>query len=198
MFPGCTSVVTQIPLQRPIFVRERSARLYRTLSYILGRLLANMALQVVYPTILAVVVFFAVGFPISLEGFGLVLSAMVLLNMNGAGLGYMSGCVCNEAFTAYALANTYYFLCWGCSGGMLNLRTLPLYLRLASHIVPARYAIEIMMRVIVADRQDEGVRVLEEYGFTYGYLGCYAGLFACFFGYLGIAVFAIVFNNRNL
>ena len=80
-FASAMGVLLQIPLQAPVFRRERANKMYTTPAYYLGRLLSQICVQVAYPFILILVVFFGVGCNNEFSNVALLLLYGVFINI---------------------------------------------------------------------------------------------------------------------
>jgi len=48
-------------MERPVFLRERLNRTYRTSSYFWGRSLSSLPFELIFPTLLVSIVYYAIG-----------------------------------------------------------------------------------------------------------------------------------------
>ena len=68
-FSASINVILQIPMQAPVMKRELANKMYSPTAYFLGRFLSNMILQIFYPLIMILVLFWAAGIDESYENF---------------------------------------------------------------------------------------------------------------------------------
>lgn len=58
---GTIGVLQVFPLEMPIFIREYGSRAYRVDTYFLGRTLAELPFQVLFPALFGTIVYWMVG-----------------------------------------------------------------------------------------------------------------------------------------
>lgn len=69
MFPSLMVVIIQMPLQVPVFKRELMNKMYTPTVYFFGRILSGITLQIIYPIILVLIVYFGLKIDDSAENF---------------------------------------------------------------------------------------------------------------------------------
>lgn len=74
MFPSIMVVIIQMPLQVPVFKRELMNKMYTPTVYFFARVLSGMALQIFYPILMTLIVFWGLKCDTSAENFFLFFS----------------------------------------------------------------------------------------------------------------------------
>jgi len=69
MFPSLMLVIIQMPLQVPVFKRELMNKMYSPTIYYFGRVASGMLIQVFYPIILNLILFWGLGISDSAKNF---------------------------------------------------------------------------------------------------------------------------------
>lgn len=165
--------VLQIPITRPIFIREVSNGMYATTSYYMALITATVLTFILYPIIVTITAFYYFGFD---EGnFGDMLSWMMTLLMSslaGGFWGFTFGTFMDNE-TAATQFNTLFVMMF-CFGAGIYANTgsgMNLIVRLISYVSPMRYTTELLMSQIVAGKPG-GDAVLDSFGFTWGTATC--------------------------
>ena len=91
MFPSVMLVIIQMPMQVPVFKRELMNKMYSPTIYYLARVLSGMLVQIFYPVVLTLIIFY--GLYINESAFNLFywLTLSVELNLVGCAMGYWGG-----------------------------------------------------------------------------------------------------------
>lgn len=95
-FSSSSSVILQMPLQVPVFKRERANSMYSASTYFWGRFLSNVILQSFYPVSTILITYY--GLAIS-DAFGNVLLFIlyaIILNFTMCAQGYFCGTLTNN------------------------------------------------------------------------------------------------------
>jgi hypothetical protein len=197
LFPPCTAVVQQIPLNLPVFIREKSSKLYRIFPYYFGRYLSNIVVQCFYPTLLTMLIYFSVKIKLNIFTFLYFLADVLLLNLTGLSLGYMCGCLYLDPMNAFILANVIYMFFWCGAGGFINIPSMPLWIKIISYITPSRYSIEIILRLIMWDAPYSD-KYLEELGYTMGLPLSFLMMFVILTVYVFIGYFVLYIKFKKV
>ena len=75
------NVLLQLPMQAPVFRREKANRMYTTPAYFMGRLLSQILMQIWYPLIIIGILFYFLGINTEFSNLMLLLGYAVLLNV---------------------------------------------------------------------------------------------------------------------
>ena len=91
IFPSLMVVIIQMPVQVPVFKREIMNKMYTPAIYYCARVISGMLLQIFYPIILTLVVYWGLAIDNSFENFFYYLTLSIEINLVGCALGYMAG-----------------------------------------------------------------------------------------------------------
>ena len=69
MFPSIMVVIIQMPLQVPVFKRELMNKMYTPTIYFFARIFSGMVLQIFYPIIMTLIVYWGLKIDNSAENF---------------------------------------------------------------------------------------------------------------------------------
>lgn len=142
MFPSLMVVIIQMPLQVPVFKRELMNKMYTPTVYFFGRILSGITLQMAYPVILVLIVYFGLGIDNSAGNFFLWFSLALQQNLVGCGLGYFCGVVFDNDTSARAVGQFSMLLFMLTSGALNNASTYIPFIDQLQYISPNRYAVE--------------------------------------------------------
>ena len=78
---GSINAILQIPLQAPVMRRELANKMYSPTQYLLGRFISNMLIQMAYPVIMIVLMFWALEISTTAENFFWCIAYGMLSNM---------------------------------------------------------------------------------------------------------------------
>ena len=166
----------QIPVARPIFLREVSNKMYSTTSYYFACVTASVMMFILYPIISSSVSFFAFGFDQS--SFSDLLhwiSIMMLIALAGSFWGFMIGTFAKNEVTAVQM-NVLFVYVFSFGGGFYaNTSNQTILLRVLTWISPVRFSTELLMRRVLAGRS-EADRILDILGLTWGETRCIISL----------------------
>ena len=190
--------VLQIPVARPIFLREVSNRMYGTTSYYFAACTASVITFCLYPIISSCVSFPYFGFEAS--SFTDLLHwvfIMSLIGLAGSFWGFMIGSFAKNEVTAVQI-NLVCAYIFSFGGGFYantgdNQNTL---VRVLTYISPVRFSTELLMRRVLAERPEADM-VLDQLGFTWGETICIVGLIIfIIFGFL-VGWASLLFKTRG-
>jgi len=140
------NVILQIPLQAPVIRRELANKMYSPTSAFIGRYLSTMCIQIIYPIILLLILFWLIGIDTSLENMFYLFSFGILGNFTFCGQGYFMGIVVpnDDAVKAFNGLTTMF---WTMSNGVLsNLNEGNWFILFLRKISPLRYINEGIFR----------------------------------------------------
>lgn len=148
-FPAVFSVIIQIPLQVPVFQREKSNRMYGITPYLFGRALAGYLLNSTYPLIFTLIMFWGLAIPTGIDNFALFLLAGLLVYYNGISLGYFCGVLFDDDTGARTVSNFFLLFFLLTSGGLANAASFPPFIAQLVYLSPMRYGAEAYFRRLV-------------------------------------------------
>ncbi|CAI2362086.1 unnamed protein product [Moneuplotes crassus] len=145
-FQSVLSVVMNFIDERPVFLREYAAKTYRIWSYFLSKSLVEAPFQLLFPILTSLSVYFLVGLTPDVEK--LMIFTLILLSVVfcATSLGFAIGCCVEEPYkgtslTIFILGPIMFF-----GGHLVNLNTVPTYIRWMNYLSPVRYATEALLR----------------------------------------------------
>lgn len=68
-FSASINVILQVPLQAPVMKRELANKMYSPSAYFLGRYTSNVIMQVFYPMVMILILFWGVSINTDLDNF---------------------------------------------------------------------------------------------------------------------------------
>ena len=187
----------QIPIARPIFLREVSNRMYSTTSYYFAYVTASVLTFIPYPIISSFVSFPAFGFRQS--SFSDLLHwafIMLLVSLAGSFWGFMIGSFAKNEVSAIQinLLCGYMFSFGG--GFYVNTNGETMLLKILTYISPVRFSTELLMRRVLAGRPEMDM-VLDRLGFTWGETRCIMFLVIFIVACVLIGWASLLFKTRN-
>ena len=165
--------VLQIPVQRPIFMREVANRMYTTTAYYLASCAAATVTFFLYPMMTALVSFFFFDLDdSSFSAFLIWMSILVLTAFTGSFWGQMFGTFMKNEVAAVQL-NMLFLILFSFGGGFYanTGEGQNPFVRIISLISPMRYSAELLMRQELKEKPGSEY-VLEGIGYTWGNFAC--------------------------
>lgn len=133
------------PLERPIIMRERSSGMYRLSSYYIARMVGDLPMELVLPTIFVTVTYWMGGLKPSLVTFALTL-AIVLLNVLVAqGLGLALGAILMDVKQATTLSSVLMLVFLLASG--YYIQHIPMFIDWMRYISFSQYCYKLLVGV---------------------------------------------------
>ena len=108
-----------MPLQVPVLKRELMNKMYTPTTYFFGRILSGILLQMVYPVLLILIIYFGLKINNSPENFFLWFSLCIQQNLVGCALGYLCGVMFDNDNTARSFGQ-FWLLLFFLTAGVLN------------------------------------------------------------------------------
>lgn len=87
----CTSPVTLVPLERNLFVREQSNRMYGVLPYYLAKMIVELPCHIIMPIIYCLITYWAIRLRNETESFFLFTAAVLMIAIVGNSIGLLLG-----------------------------------------------------------------------------------------------------------
>ncbi|KAI8894891.1 P-loop containing nucleoside triphosphate hydrolase protein [Globomyces pollinis-pini] len=179
--------VNKIVSDMKVFDRERTDRMYRVFPYVMGTFIAQIPLNVLFPTIYSFIMYFMVG--LRMDDFAIhffrFASANVLAHFVIVAFSQFSVSVARDFSTASLIGNALYaFFSYSC-GFFIQLDSIPVYLRWISKISYLTFEFRLLSSNEFTDnvykcedvgRPCEGNSILESLAierndYTYTYIG---------------------------
>lgn len=190
-----------MPLQVPVFKRELMNKMYGPTVYFFARITSGMIVQIFYPIIMALLVFFVLKIDESAENFFRFLCLAIQINLVGCGLGYLAGVAFDNDDQARSLAVFLQLLFMLTAGGLNNASSYPVVIEQISYISPNRYAVEGFFRCVTRNMDlppsydlDE---VYDSLGYTNGDIVVHCVLLGLFFLFVFLGWLVIFLRNRK-
>ena len=131
--------------EKPSFAREHAQGYYGTSSYFLAKSLVEIPLTFFFPILTAVITYWSVGLRPGVGHFLLFTFTLQLTALTGFSFGLFSAALFNDVHVALALSILILLPTMIFSGLVLNVATVPVFLRWIQWISPMRYAYVVLM-----------------------------------------------------
>ena len=171
--------------------------MYTPTVYYWGRVLSSLMIQVCYPILLTLVIFFGLGAEMTFENFFLFLLMSIASNLVGCALAYMCGVCFNDLQSAMRTADFLMNLFACLSGGFANAGTLPPFIKGLSYMSPNRYMNEAYVRRLVSGNPDRAKETLEVLGYHFGDFYCYMAMVVFFVVFFSVGWAGIIIKNSK-
>jgi hypothetical protein len=140
------NVILQVPLQAPVMKRELANKMYSPTAYFLGRFTSTLVIQLLFPLIMILLLFWFIGCDTSQENFWWMMAYGILSNFAFCGQGYFMGIIVMDE-DAVKVCNLLVILLWMISNGVLaNLESANWFIKVLGTISPLRYTCEGFLR----------------------------------------------------
>jgi ABC-type multidrug transport system permease subunit len=148
-FSASINVLLQVPLQAPVMKRELANKMYTPTAYFLGRFVSNMIIQVAYPLIMILILFWNIGIITDSNNFWWLMAFGLIGNFIYCGQGYFIGIMVNNEDSA-KLANLLVIMVMFCTNGVLcNMNSASAFVKFISSYSPSRYNCEGFLRRMI-------------------------------------------------
>ena len=127
-FSSSSGVIIQMPLQVPVFRREKANKMYTSTTYFFSRFWSNSLLQLFYPISTVLVVFGGLKIDNSFENIALFMLYAVILNLVMIAQGYFCGTLSDNENVAQQTNTFLMILFMLTSGGLANAGSFPSYM----------------------------------------------------------------------
>ena len=97
------AAVLVFPTELPIYFREHLSYVYRSDTYYLSKLLNEIPILIILPTIHAVIIYYMIGFGCDLANFAFFLIILVLISNAGYSIGHILSAVSSDVNMAVSL-----------------------------------------------------------------------------------------------
>mmetsp|Transcript_23349 Transcript_23349/g.20737 ORF Transcript_23349/g.20737 Transcript_23349/m.20737 type:complete len:189 (-) Transcript_23349:122-688(-) len=164
------SVLLVFISERPVFLREYANKTYAIWSYFLSKSLIEIPFEVIFPTILSVLIYFSVGMTADLGRFLVFTLIMVLDVLVATSIGFFLGCIFSDPSVATDASMLFMlpFIVFG--GFIVNLNDAGGYISWVQYFSPIRYSTEALLRNEFEDNGDYtgGEALFDRYGYDIG------------------------------
>ena len=136
----------QVPLQAPVMSRELANKMYTPTAYYLGRYLSNIIIQLLYPMIMILVLYWNLDIEETRDNFLWFCAYGILSNFIFCGQGYFLGIMVLDE-SAVKIVNFLVIMIWiSCNGVLCNLNSANWFIKGLSHVSPIRFNCEGFVR----------------------------------------------------
>jgi len=132
--------LTNFANERGAIIREQQNNMYTTGPYFLARVLVDMPLRVVSPTLFGTITYWSLGFQNDGFKFLICILTLILLALAGNAMGLFLACIFTDVSIALAVAPMVILPLMMFSGLFLNPESFPVYLEWAQWLSPMKYA----------------------------------------------------------
>ncbi|KAJ8688398.1 hypothetical protein QAD02_024193 [Eretmocerus hayati] len=150
-FANAMPAVEMFPTEAAVFLRENTNNWYSLESYYFTKVLSDLPLQIICPTIFVSIAYYMTGQPLEMTRFSQVWLLCTLLAMIAQSFGIAIGAAFNTEAGVFLVpaSNIPMFLF---AGFFIRLKEVPFYLRFIGDISYFRYAFEGVMQAVYVGR----------------------------------------------
>ena len=202
------NVILQVPLQAPVMQRELANKMYSPSAYFLGRYFSNILVQILYPMIMILWLFWFLDIDTSGNNFLWFCLFGNLSNFVFCGQGYFLGITFPDESNV-KIINFLFIMVFIASNGVLcNLATANWFIVGLSKVSPTRFNCEGFLRRFILQVPDYSHNIpplpisqediLQKFDYTYGDDHCLIGLVCWFFFWIIASLISINWKYRTL
>lgn len=182
IFNTASAVAISFPMDKILFVRDRTNDMYTIIAYYISLLLVELPTLIFFPFVGTTIVYWMSAMQSGAGRYFKFMIFPVLMSCTGAAAGMCVGCSVNTVQMASAILPLVCVFFILASGFFVVLNQIPVWLRWLHYISPVRYAFEAMMYIIFRDQPiyctpqelsqngtcplTNGNDVLSQYGFS--------------------------------
>mmetsp|Transcript_17415 Transcript_17415/g.26834 ORF Transcript_17415/g.26834 Transcript_17415/m.26834 type:complete len:129 (-) Transcript_17415:193-579(-) len=126
--------------------RELASKLYTPTTYIIGRFISSVLLQIGYPFIMVMFLFWGIGIETTPQTWGMIFLIAVAGNFVFAGQGFVVGLVVDNEDSCKIVNQLLAMVIFSTAGGVANIGTMNWLIKFLSKISPGRFVTESMTR----------------------------------------------------
>jgi ABC-type multidrug transport system permease subunit len=134
-----TPVTLTFPLERPVFLKEESAKLYSVTPYFISRNLIEIPYSVIFPLITALILYWFVGLSSTAGQFFTFYFITFLMGFSGSSLGLLLGSMITDAKSVSGVVPIIILPLVLFSGYFKNFADLPKWIGWIEYISPLKY-----------------------------------------------------------
>lgn len=144
-FSSFQNILPVFSAEKPSFAREHAQGYYGTGSYFLAKICVELPLTFMFPILTAVITYWSVGLRSGLNHFLLFTLILQLTALTGFSFGLFSAAIFSDVHVALALSILILLPTMIFAGLVLNVETVPAFLRWIQWVSPMRYAYTSLM-----------------------------------------------------
>ena len=142
------NVIIQVPLLAPVMKRELANKMYTPTAYYLGLYTSNLVLELLYPMMLILILFWNISIAETRHNFLSLAMFGILTNMVFSAQGYFLGIMILDDNSAKIVNLMFIMFFITASGIFVNLRTANWVVKAISNISPTRFNSEGLFRAV--------------------------------------------------
>lgn len=121
------SALSTFPADLAVFLRERGSKTYHVSSYFLGKTLAEIPHQILFPTLFGAIVYWIVGLNPSVDRFFIFLLTLFVIAVSGQSFGQLISIISPNPDVAFTLGPVISTLLMLFGGFYMNVANIPVY-----------------------------------------------------------------------
>ena len=102
-FSALTPVQLVFPMDRTVFLKEESAKLYSTFAYFMSRNIIEIPYSIIFPLLQTLILYWFVGLTSTVHQFFIFYLVGYLVTLNGVSLGLVLGSIISDAKSVSAI-----------------------------------------------------------------------------------------------
>ncbi|MES1912797.1 MAG: hypothetical protein MHM6MM_005019 [Cercozoa sp. M6MM] len=142
---GLTPTTLVFPSDKPLFLRERAANMYTTPAYFIGKLIADLPFQLLWPLIMGSIAYWGVGFQPVFDRFAFFYLVMAMSTIAGHSLGLVISSASPNVNIAMAMAPLAFLPSMLFAGFYVNLDSVPDFISWLQYISVFKYTFSLVM-----------------------------------------------------
>ncbi len=139
-FSALTPVQLVFPMDRTVFLKEESAKLYSTFAYFISRNIIEIPYSFIFPFLQALILYWFVGLTSTVNQFFIFYLIAYLLTLNGVSLGLMLGSMITDAKSVSAITPIVVIPFVLFSGFFKNSGNIPDWIGWIQYVSPMKYS----------------------------------------------------------
>eukprot|EP00826_Nyctotherus_ovalis_P052897 TRINITY_DN678_c0_g1_i9.p1 TRINITY_DN678_c0_g1~~TRINITY_DN678_c0_g1_i9.p1 ORF type:complete len:654 (+),score=168.67 TRINITY_DN678_c0_g1_i9:414-2375(+) len=140
------TVLLTFPLERNLFVREQSNRMYGVLPYYLAKMIVELPCHIIMPIIYCLITYWAIRLRNETDSFFIFTCSVLMIAIVGNSIGLLLGSMFADFRIAIGVVPIIIIPLLLFAGFMANVEEIVVWLRWLQYISPIRYTFEIGLR----------------------------------------------------
>lgn len=144
-FNELQAVITVFPHEREIFLHDRASGVYNVSSYLFSKLIADLPMHIIVPSLFVVVSYWMVGLNANFKDFIVILFILITMGLVTSSMGFCVSAATSDAGSANALSTVFNIFWVVFAGFFIRKNNIPDFLIWLHYIDPMKYGFGAMV-----------------------------------------------------
>mmetsp|Transcript_9095 Transcript_9095/g.9873 ORF Transcript_9095/g.9873 Transcript_9095/m.9873 type:complete len:618 (+) Transcript_9095:211-2064(+) len=201
---GVQSVILAFPIERAVFLKEYSGRLYDTGPYFIAKNVPELPLQLLFPALFATIIYLPSGLLLEFDKYLLFVVGVLAISFCGISFGYFLSTAMTDTELISSIGPVTLIPFMLASGFFVNLDDIGVWAGWLAYVSPLRYGMETLTtnefegRSGLCHDKDEPCEPVDDFNFDLGLAPSLTILICLMFGLRFIAYIALRLRAKTI